>query len=225
MNRLRNASPHVLVLGDVMLDHYLIGGCHRLSPEAPVPVVDVEKETVSLGGAGNVIKNLLALGAHVFPLSVVGDDDTGRELRGALHECGVTTAGLVSEAARRTPRKTRLVVAHHQVVRYDRETTVAITAETEEALLQAFRAETRPFAALLISDYAKGVVSPRLCQALVQYAHAHGIPLLVDPKGKSGEKYRGATVITPNKREAMELTGIAIHDDASLREAGEKTAA
>ena len=222
MQHLRNRSPHILVLGDVMLDHYLIGGCHRISPEAPVPVVEVEKESLFLGGAGNVVKNLLAWDARVFTLSVVGDDDSGRELRAMLEQYGVSTAGIVTEPTRRTPRKTRVVVTHHQVVRYDRETTSAICSETERALWQAVRSQATPFDAVLVSDYNKGVVTPWLCQQLIGYAREHSIPVLVDPKGADGTKYRGATLVTPNRREAVELTGIAIQDEASLRRAGEK---
>ncbi len=222
MQHLRNRSPHILVLGDVMLDHYLIGGCHRISPEAPVPVVEVEKESLFLGGAGNVVKNLLAWGARVFTLSVVGDDDSGGELRAMLEQYGVSTAGIVTEPTRRTPRKTRVVVTHHQVVRYDRETTSAIRAETERALWQAVQSQAAPFDAVLVSDYNKGVVTPALCQQLIGYARELSIPVLVDPKGADGTKYRGATLVTPNRREAVELTGIAIHDEASLRQAGEK---
>jgi D-beta-D-heptose 7-phosphate kinase/D-beta-D-heptose 1-phosphate adenosyltransferase len=220
MNRLRNRTPRILVLGDVMLDHYLIGGCQRISPEAPVPVVEVHQETLALGGAGNVVKNLLALGARVSVLAAVGDDPSGQDVRRLLEAQGVATDGLVTEPGRQTPRKTRLVVAHHQVVRYDRETTSALRAETEQALWQVAEAQLETCDAVLVSDYAKGVVTPWLCQAVIRAARRRSIPVLVDPKGSDGSKYRGATLVTPNRREAVELTGIAIHDDASLQQAG-----
>jgi D-beta-D-heptose 7-phosphate kinase / D-beta-D-heptose 1-phosphate adenosyltransferase len=222
MHQLRNRTPHILVLGDVMLDHYLIGGCHRISPEAPVPVVAVQKESVSLGGAGNVVKNLLALGARVSVLTAVGDDPSGRELRDLLQACGASPAGVVIEPHRQTPRKTRVVVAHHQVVRYDRETTAPIQAETERALCAAVCSQPAPPDAVLISDYAKGVVTPALCQTLIAYGRQHAIPVLVDPKGADGSKYRGATLLTPNRREAIELTGLPIDDEVTLQQAGAK---
>lgn len=220
MRRLKNCSPRVLVVGDVMLDHYLVGGCSRISPEAPVPVVDVKRETTSLGGSGNVVNNLLALGAQVTPAAVIGDDDCGCEVLQMLRERGLPTHGVIVESGRTTPKKTRVVVAHQQVVRFDRESAAPIDAATEAALEAAVL--TGAYDAVVISDYNKGLVTPGFCRRVIAFAQARGIPVLVDPKGRSGEKYRGATLITPNKREAAELTGLAIRDDADLLAAGEK---
>jgi D-beta-D-heptose 7-phosphate kinase/D-beta-D-heptose 1-phosphate adenosyltransferase len=221
MKSLRDASPHILVVGDVMLDHYVIGGCQRISPEAPVPVVQVERETYSLGGAGNVVSNLRALGARVSLASAIGDDDAGRQVTALLHEQAVPTGGLQVEADRRTSQKTRVVAARHQLVRIDRETTQPIGEAAQRALLAAIFAGVQPDAVLL-SDYAKGVLTPALCQQVIVWARERQVPVLVDPKGSDGSKYRGATLVTPNRTEASALTGLAITDDETLAAAGKR---
>ena len=221
MNRLRESPPQILVVGDVMLDHYVIGGCQRISPEAPVPVVKVEREAHSLGGAGNVVSNLRALGARVSLASAIGNDDAGRHVIDLLRQQQVPTDGLQLQAERRTSQKTRVVAARHQLVRIDRETTQPLCAESQRALIAAVFAGERPDAVLL-SDYAKGVLTPELCQEVIGWARERRIPVLVDPKGADGSKYRGATLVTPNRKEASELTGIDTATDESLAAAGER---
>ena len=188
IQQLKGQAPHVLVVGDLILDHYLIGVTHRISPEAPVPVVDVRKESVTLGGAGNVLHNLQALGARVQVLAAVGDDPTGRELLGLLDRHGLPTGGVVSEPQRWTSRKTRVVAAQHQIVRFDKETTAAIGPQTEARLIERLEATPEPLAAILISDYNKGLVTPALSQAVVAYGRRRGIPVLVDPKGTQSQQ-------------------------------------
>ena len=222
MQQLQNKSPNVLVLGDLILDHYVIGDSHRISPEAPVPVVDVSGERYSLGGSGNVVNNLLSLGSRVHLVSAVGDDAAGCELREMLGRLGVDCAGIAIDDQKQTSRKTRVVVAHQQVIRLDQETTAAIAATTEDALLQAIHNHHERFDAVLISDYNKGVVTPSLCRAVIRFARQNSIPVLVDPKGTDGSKYRGATVLTPNRNEAYGLTGIPVRDECSVQEVGQR---
>jgi D-beta-D-heptose 7-phosphate kinase/D-beta-D-heptose 1-phosphate adenosyltransferase len=221
MISLRGAAPRIALVGDLMLDHYVIGGCQRISPEAPVPVVHVERETWSLGGAGNVVANLRALGAQVSLASVLGDDAASRRVMELLEEQGVSTRGVVRARGRVTSQKTRVVASRHQLVRIDRERLEAIDDAQQQALIESIAAGEPP-AAVLLSDYAKGVLSPALCQQIIGWARERSIPVLVDPKGADGSKYRRATLVTPNRKEASELTRVAIQDDEGLRAAGEQ---
>ncbi len=216
-----HCTPRVLVVGDLMLDHYLWGTSERISPEAPVPVVDVRREIVSLGGAGNVMNNLLAMGAEVMAASVVGDDESGQEVLAMLAAQGIDTAGIFREPGRQTSRKSRVIVTHQQVVRFDRETRASLRAESEAALLTWIQSQPAP-AAILLSDYNKGVLTPAVTAALIRYGREQGIPVLVDPKGSDYSKYRGATLVTPNKKEAAQLTGVRIDSEAALLAAGQK---
>ncbi len=216
-------SPRLLVVGDLMIDHYLWGKTERISPEAPVPVIDVQKETEVLGGAGNVVNNLVALGAKVEVASVIGPDDNGARLRKMLEDLEVGTKALVAEEGRSTTRKSRVIASHQQVVRFDSETRQEITAQSEKALLnKVVSLLDEGVQTVLISDYGKGVLTDTLTQGVITEAKRRGIRVMVDPKGRDYTKYRGATAITPNKKEAAEATGIAIADEASLKEAGFK---
>lgn len=220
MIHLKHRAPRVLVVGDLMLDHYLWGASDRVSPEAPVPVVEVRREVVTLGGAGNVVNNLLALGAQVTAAGVVGDDASGRDVLAVLREKGVSTEGVRVEPGRQTSRKSRVVAAHQQVVRFDRETKTPIAPESEAFLLDFVRDRPREIDAILLSDYAKGVLTPTLARAIIRWGRANGVPVLVDPKGSDYDKYHGATLVTPNKKEAERLAGIAIDSEENLKRAG-----
>lgn len=222
MKRLRDRSPRVLVVGDLMLDHYVQGASDRVSPEAPVLVVDVQQESTSLGGAGNVLKNLLALGARVAAGAVLGDDATGREVHAGLAEAGVDTSAVLARPGRESSRKTRVVVGNQQVVRFDRETKTPIPAACETELIARLQEQLAGCEAVVLSDYHKGVLTPRVCQAVIQAARRRSVPVLVDPKGHDYAKYRGATLVTPNRKEAQQATGIAIIDDASLEAAARR---
>ncbi len=221
MDRLRKASPSILVIGDLMIDHYLWGACERISPEAPVQVVEVEKEESLLGGAGNVLNNLLALGAQVGICSVIGEDENGAFLRKRLREKGIDTGGIVVETKRPTTKKSRVIALHQQIVRVDRESRSEIAPESQRHILEFLREQISRYDAILLSDYAKGVLTPALCRETIALARSAKVPVLVDPKGKRYDKYRGATLITPNKKEASEATGIDLSDDEALRRAGE----
>lgn len=215
-----NPSPRLLVAGDLMIDHYLWGSCTRISPEAPVQVVDVERESFLLGGAGNVVNNLLALGARVTVASVIGKDDNGRLLKELLQQAGADMHLLAESDRRKTARKSRLMAAHRQVVRYDSETRAPLTAHEEDRLLSGVLACLSQFDAVLLSDYGKGVLTETVCQTIIQACRKLGIKVLIDPKGTDYGKYKGAYLITPNRKEAAAATGLSLHDEEQLRLAG-----
>ena len=221
MRKYSERHPAILVVGDLMIDHYLWGKTERISPEAPVPVIDVQEETEVLGGAGNVVNNLVSLGARVEVASVIGPDNHGVRLRKMLEELNVGTRALVVEESRSTTRKSRLIASHQQVVRFDSETRQEISGESENRILREIESLLdRGIDTVLISDYGKGVLTERLTQNIIRSAKVRGIRIMVDPKGRDYSKYRGATAITPNRKEASEATGIEIVDEETLREAG-----
>jgi D-beta-D-heptose 7-phosphate kinase/D-beta-D-heptose 1-phosphate adenosyltransferase len=210
----------VLVVGDVMLDEFLWGRVARISPEAPVPVVEITAQTFHLGGAANVASNVRSLGGQAAVAGVVGNDDAGRRLREALAASGVEDGLTVDGAGRPTTHKTRIIAHHQQVVRADREEAGAIDAALEDALGGALRLLARGAGAIILSDYQKGVVTRRLMKSVLAAARREGIPLLVDPKVRHFALYRGAAVVTPNQVEAEQATGVRIRDTAGLHEAG-----
>lgn len=212
----KRQTMKLLVVGDLMLDCYLWGKCERISPEAPVQVVDIAQEDKRLGGAGNVINNLLAFGANVGVLSVVGDDDTASEIQKLLE--GVEQH-LVTQKGRKTSQKSRIIASHQQVVRYDKESKEDISPASQEQILTIFKAIIPHFDSLILSDYSKGVLTQSLTQELIVIANSHSIKVLVDPKGSDYSKYKGAYLLTPNKKEAQEATHIAIKDSRGLLQA------
>lgn len=225
-DRLRNldlegfSNLRVLVAGDFMLDEYLWGKVERVSPEAPVAVVEVERETRTLGGAGNVVNNLVALGAQVEVLGLVGDDNPGHLMTQEMLRLGVAVDGLFTDQGRRTSRKTRVIGASQQVVRIDRETRTPAPPAFEAAARKFLHARLPGFHALVLSDYAKGVLTPGLLQELINQGRAHGYPVVVDPKGADYSLYAGATVITPNRKEAELAVGCSLARREDLVEAG-----
>ncbi|OGR58070.1 MAG: hypothetical protein A2X36_16225 [Elusimicrobia bacterium GWA2_69_24] len=192
----------VLVLGDLMLDHFIRGSVRRISPEAPVPVVKVCEETHMPGGAGNVCSNLCALGASVSLFSVVGDDAPGRQLLDDLGRRGIDVSGVVMDPTRVTTQKSRIVAEHQQVVRVDRETPSHLSAQTQSTLLRLLRSALQTAHALVISDYGKGIVTPAVVRKALQSAHHWRRPVIVDPKVEHFRSYRGVDCITPNTLEA-----------------------
>ena len=209
----------LLVVGDMMLDEYLWGKTERISPEAPVQVVEVTREDLRMGGAGNVINNLVALGCRVVACSVIGGDENGALLRRTFTGKGVDISGVFEDPMRATSRKTRVVSSNQQIVRIDRETREPITSEFEERILGFVNERKWEFNAILISDYAKGVLTEKTLERLISVAREVNIPVVIDPKGKEFSRYRGATILTPNRREAEAATGIPIRDEESLKEA------
>ena len=195
-------GKHVLVLGDLMLDQYVRGTVGRISPEAPVPVVRVSSETSIPGGAGNVAANLAALEARVSILGVIGDDAAGRQLLADFAGKGIDTAPLLIDASRVTSQKCRVVAERQQVVRFDRESDGPIAPALEEKLLMRLAAALKDAQALILSDYGKGVLTPRLLRGAIALARKARIPVTVDPKIEHFKRYRQVTCITPNLHEA-----------------------
>lgn len=221
MHNYQKASPRLLVVGDFMIDHYLWGKSERISPEAPVPVVDIYKESEVLGGAGNVVNNLVALGARVEVASVIGDDSNAQRLISMLKELGVGVGTLLTKDNRTTTKKSRVIASHQQVIRFDSEIKEPLDLKSEEELLKGVETLLKEgIDTILLSDYAKGVLTNSFTQKIITLAKSYGIRVIVDPKGKDYSKYRGASAITPNKKEASEATGILISDRDSLKEAG-----
>lgn len=219
MRVLHNSHPHILVIGDLMIDHYLWGGCERISPEAPVQVVDIARETTVLGGAGNVINNLVALGAQVSIAGVIGDDENGEELCAMLDAIGVKSEGLVKQKGRKTSKKSRVIASNQQILRYDKESKDAIDPISEEAIVSYVKSSIISCDIIILSDYGKGVITDGVAAGVITAARNAGKKVLVDPKGKDYRKYRGAYLLTPNKKEASEATGIVINDEVSLKKA------
>lgn len=212
-------SPKLLVIGDLMIDHYLWGSCERISPEAPVQVVNVKSESAVLGGAGNVINNLSALGAQVDVISVIGGCEISDELKDLLKNINVDAQYLITQKDRITSKKSRIIAAQQQVVRYDRESTDEISGKSQKIILASFEKIVANYDAVLLSDYGKGVLTTELAQSLIAIANKNNKKVLVDPKGLDYSKYKGAYLLTPNKKEASEATQIDIKDDASLKQA------
>jgi D-beta-D-heptose 7-phosphate kinase/D-beta-D-heptose 1-phosphate adenosyltransferase len=212
-------SFRCLVVGDLMLDEYLWGKAERISPEAPVQVVDVVREELRLGGAGNVVNNLVALGAQVSVCSVVGEDENGRALLEDFRRRDVAIDAIFRDPGRRTSRKTRVVASNQQIVRIDRESRDPLSDEMEQQVCNWIRAHADQFNVILVSDYLKGVLTSRVIETTVTAAALKGIPVLVDPKGTDYSRYRGATLLTPNRKEAEAASGIAILDGSSLEQA------
>lgn len=208
-----------LVIGDLMMDEYLWGKAERISPEAPVQVVDVIREELRLGGAGNVVNNLAALGARVAVCSVVGEDENGWTLLKALSRQDVDSGAVFRDPARKTSRKTRVVAANQQIVRIDRESRDPLSIDSEQQICDWLVANAAGFNVILLSDYSKGVLTPRVIETAIAVAHSGGIPVLVDPKGTDYARYRGATILTPNRKEAEAASGVAIIDQQSLERA------
>ncbi len=213
------AGARVLVVGDVMLDRFVYGAVDRVSPEAPIPVVRVLRETAMLGGAGNGLRNLTALGAAGQLLGLIGDDATGAEVKALVEAEGGAPAGLLVEPGRRTSIKERVVANAQQLLRVDRETPHQASEVTRQALLAAAEAALRDSDALLLSDYGKGVLTPDTLPGLIEGAKRAGCPVVVDPKGRDYGAYGGADLVTPNRRELQEASGLPIDSDAEIETA------
>lgn len=216
------AGKRIIVLGDVMLDEFIWGRVRRISPEAPVPVVEVDRQTLALGGAGNVVSNLVALGASPTPIGAVGDDLDAERLRYVFRELAVSTKRLVVDAARPTTVKTRIIAHSQQVVRADRESRAPISAEIEDRVIGGLRSEIESADAIVVSDYGKGLLTPGLLSRALTAARERGLIVCLDPKMRSFVQYQPVTVITPNNQEAADASGIPIEGEVSLIEAGRK---
>ncbi len=214
------AALKVLVAGDFMLDEYLWGRVERISPEAPVAVVDIERETRTLGGAGNVVNNLVALGARVEVLGLVGEDHPASLLRHELTRLGAGVAGLFTDPRRRTSRKTRVMGNSQQMVRIDRESRAPAAGAFVAAAREFLQSRLPELHAVVLSDYAKGVLTPPLLKEVIGLGTGRGLPVVVDPKGQDYSPYAGATVITPNRKEAELAAGFPLARREDLVRAG-----
>ncbi|EHH0537951.1 D-glycero-beta-D-manno-heptose-7-phosphate kinase [Campylobacter lari] len=197
---LSSKKPKILVVGDFMVDHYIWCDCTRISPEAPVMVMKSQKEDKRLGGAGNVYANLKSLGAEVFALGLVGDDESGKFLKENLN------AKLLIEKDRKTPLKSRVLSHSQQVLRLDDENN--FDTKLEDEIIQEYKKIAKDYDAIILSDYAKGVLTSRVTKALIGHANTLNLPILIDPKGSDFSKYQNATLLTPNKKEAIQALGV-----------------
>ena len=196
---------YVVVLGDVMLDEFVWGDVTRISPEAPVPVVDVLRESVHLGGAANVLANLVALGARGSVVGVVGNDRAGERLRSGVRELGCNDQYLIIDETRPSTMKTRIIAHNQLVVRTDRELRTRVSEEIEEKLVACLKEALKQADAFVVSDYDKGVVTPGILREVLPIAYEH-VPVLIDPKLRNFNLYRPATLVTPNHHEALRMS-------------------
>jgi D-beta-D-heptose 7-phosphate kinase/D-beta-D-heptose 1-phosphate adenosyltransferase len=203
----------VLVVGDLMLDEYCRGHIERISPEAPVPILSVVGREAVLGGAGNVLQNLRALGVQATIVSVIGEDKTGERIRGALRGLGVDVDGIVCDPGRKSTLKMRFVSVEHgqQVFRTDEESTHGVNGTIEEKVVDLIRERSAQAQVILCSDYLKGLLSERILQAVFQAGREFRRPVVVAPKDSSAGKYLGANILMPNARELARLTGTSMN--------------
>ncbi|HEX8501380.1 MAG TPA: D-glycero-beta-D-manno-heptose-7-phosphate kinase [Pyrinomonadaceae bacterium] len=217
----RMGARNVVVFGDVMLDEFVWGDVTRISPEAPVPVVEVRRESFNLGGAANVLANLRALGVRTSLVGVVGADRAGERVRAELHDPGADDAAdnLITDVSRPTTLKTRIIAHNQLVVRADRERRAPVDGPTEERIVAALRHLLKEADALVVSDYDKGAVTPAVLGEILPAAEAAGVPVLVDPKPRNFWSYRPATLVTPNHLEALRVTNSEDDTDEGMARA------
>jgi D-beta-D-heptose 7-phosphate kinase/D-beta-D-heptose 1-phosphate adenosyltransferase len=217
VRRFNGSNSVALVIGDVMLDRYLIGNVNRISPEAPVPVVLLNKSEVRAGGAANVAANLSGLGLSTQIIGCIAQDDAGHALRQIMQDNGLDTQHLMVSVNRPTVSKTRVMSGNQQIVRIDDESAAAFSeAETAQLMLQIKQALQQMPAIVILSDYAKGLLSEATCPAIIKECKALAIPVVADPKGRDYTKYKGASALTPNKKETAEACGVATHETEAL---------
>ncbi|WP_050763911.1 D-glycero-beta-D-manno-heptose-7-phosphate kinase [Beijerinckia indica] len=217
------SSIRILCVGDVMIDRFIEGRVKRISPERPVPVLTIDNNYLVPGGAANVARNIAALGGHCTLMGVIGDDAAGRELESKIGEASQVEPALLRVTDRSTTEKTRFVTQGQHMLRADQERADWILAETEAALIAAFKAALPHHQAVVLSDYAKGVLTDHVLAETICAARSYGIPIIVDPKSVRIERYSGATVLTPNAKEIEQATGIDPTDDEQAIAAGRET--
>ena len=210
----------ILVIGDIILDEYIWGDVARISPEAPVPVVEVIRQTRNLGGATNVLNNITSLGGKSIICGVIGDDECGQYMTKKIEELGISTEGIIVDTARHTSMKTRVIARNQQVVRFDRETKQPIDQPVTKKLLKIIENNLNDIDAIIISDYGKGVISSNLIKAIEKLAAGSDVIIAVDPKTENFKYYKGVDIITPNHHEAGTFCGFAVTDEDSLIRAG-----
>lgn len=222
IKQFNHSNQHVLVIGDLMLDRYLIGSVGRISPEAPVPIVLLKEQYERAGGAANVAANLVLLGIKTHIAGCVGDDLEAKNLLKLVQDLGIHTNAVIHSKQRPTIAKTRILSGHQQMMRLDQESTKAFTNDESVNLLATIQAEiSKKPAIVILSDYAKGVLSADICHAIITKCKMLNIPVLVDPKGRDYLKYKGATALTPNKKETAEACNTSINDPELIKKASQ----
>ncbi len=224
MQAIRNrfSQVRVLVIGDLMLDEYLLGAANRISPEAPVPVVEIGEKHHVLGGAGNVAANIVSLGGQCSVAGTCGADNSAEKLRFLLEDGGIDSSGLVTIPGRTTTCKTRVIAGQQQIVRFDMEERTPLPDDIYRELYDNFEDQIPAADICVLSDYGKGVLSVDFCRTVIQLARKRNVPVLADPKGLRFEKYLGCTLITPNQREASRFTGLPVENEEDVIAAGNK---
>src|ERR1017187_8178657 len=210
----------IAVIGDLMLDRYTFGSVSRISPEAPVPVLEIENEQARLGGAANVGHNILGLGATPLMLGVIGDDTSGLILKGIFTDLGFPLQGVVTDKARPTTVKTRVIAGSQQMLRMDHETKQDISRQTEDHLLNILEENIGSLDGIILEDYNKGVVTRSVIHRTIEIGRKHGVPVHVDPKMHNFFDYQGATVFKPNRKEVEDALGIRLESDEETIAAG-----
>jgi len=227
MNEINNLinkfdQAKVLLVGDIMLDSFIYGAVSRISPEAPIPVISVNREKKMLGGAGNVLANLAALGCETDIISIIGKDVAGQEVMQHVSDCGVSPHGMVEDLARPTILKTRYISQNQQLLRVDREEIVTPSEVIEKQIISITEKLMAKANILILSDYGKGVLSPNVIKSLIKLANKNKIPVVVDPKGNDFSVYKGASVVTPNRNELQgAMNGMTVKTDSDIESAGQ----
>ncbi len=216
-NNLDFTQCKILIIGDIMLDKYYFGKVERISPEAPVPIVNIKKEETRLGGASNVAHNIISLGGQVLLYGAIGHDFFGKEIERMARQKNIGTAFVKSSFP--TITKARIIGGKQQIVRLDFEEKMSLLPVDEEEIKQKISESLNQFDILIISDYGKGLISDSLCQFLISEAHANHRPVIIDPKGKNWNKYTGADLITPNVKELSDIVGYAVDNEDEAIEA------
>lgn len=214
------ADVRVLIVGDVMLDQYWWGSVERISPEAPVPVVNLKRKTLVPGGAANVAANVAGLGAEAYLVGITGTDQEGENLPKILAEMNISGEFLIKNTDRTTTVKTRIIAQNQQIARIDQEEICSLSIDTEEIIMEKIASLMDKTDAVIISDYAKGMISENIAMRLITIAKSADKIVIVDPKGENYKKYENATILTPNKKEIYEATGLDTESSESLEEAG-----
>jgi D-beta-D-heptose 7-phosphate kinase / D-beta-D-heptose 1-phosphate adenosyltransferase len=219
MNFSNLANCNLLVIGDVMLDHYIFGECNRISPEAPVPVFEISNEKKMLGGAGNVVKNILALGAKCDFITVIGNDQVGKDMTLLLVQEGVKIDNIFKEENRQSTLKNRLIASSQQLIRIDKESRFDIGKETEKKIFEIVESNISNYDVILLSDYLKGVLTKKLCSSIINLCNAKDVKLIIDPKGNDYSKYKNAYLLKPNLKELEVTTNRKIETFEDIRNA------
>jgi D-beta-D-heptose 7-phosphate kinase / D-beta-D-heptose 1-phosphate adenosyltransferase len=220
LNNINRSKKNVLVIGDFMIDEYLTGTVERVNPEAPVLILNVKNERYGLGGAGNVVRNLLSLGIHAYASTVIGDDDDVNIIKRLINENHIPLQGIFEEKNRRTTRKTRLIAKHQHLIRYDRESTHQISYKNELRVINYIKEIIDKIDAVILEDYGKGVLTDKVIESTIRICRNHNKFCLIDPNRKNWESYSNATIITPNKKEASDALGYKLTNEKSIEEGG-----